>query len=225
MSTIELQAADGHRLGAYRAGPDQPGRSLVVIQEIFGVNHHLRSVCDAFAAEGFSVIAPALFDRVQRGLELGYTPDDVTAGREWRSKVPEAGTMADVEAAAAALGSGSIGSGPIGIVGYCWGGTIAWWGATRSTRFKAAVGWYGGGIAATRAEAPHCPVQLHFGELDRGIPLTDVDSIRQAQPGVEIFVYPGVGHGFGCDERDSFDPAARDLARERTLEFLHRHMG
>ena len=179
----------------------------------------MRAVCDDFAAQGYSVVCPALFDRVQRGVELGYAPDDVATGRDLRAKVPEAGTLADVAAAASAL-TGSA----LGIVGYCWGGTVAWWGATRSSSFKAAVGWYGGGIAATRTESPHCPVQLHFGELDKGIPLTDVEQIRQAQPDVEIFIYPGAGHGFGCDERDSFNQEAHDLARQRTLAFLQQHL-
>lgn len=217
--TIELHAGDGHRLSAYRAGPEGAGKALVVIQEIFGVNRHMRSVCDDFAAQGYAVIAPALFDRVQREVELGYEPADVAAGRALRAKVPDAGIMQDVEAAAAALGRATL-----GIVGYCWGGTVAWWGATRSMRFRAAVGWYGGGVAGTRTETPHCPVQLHFGALDTGIPLSDVELIRQAQPEVEIFVYEGAAHGFGCDDRASFKPDARDLARERTLAFLGEYM-
>ena len=214
MATIELKAADGHTLHAYRAGPEGAAKSLVVVQEIFGVNHHMRSVCDAFAAQGYAVIAPALFDRVGPGIELGYEPDDVARGRELRAKVADTAVMLDVEAAAAAL------SGTKGIVGYCWGGTVAWWGASRSHSFAAAVGWYGGGIAATRTEAPACPVQLHFGETDSGIPLTDVDLIRKAQPGLEVFVYPGAGHGFGCSERGSFDAPAAAFAQERTLAFL-----
>jgi carboxymethylenebutenolidase len=179
----------------------------------------MREVCDGFAAQGYAVIAPALFDRIQRGVELGYDPDGMAAGRELRTKVPEAGTLADVEAAAGALGGASL-----GIVGYCWGGTVAWWGATRTHAFKAAVGWYGGGIAATRDEHPNCPVQLHFGEQDHGIPLSDVDKIRHAQPGVEIFVYEGAGHGFGCTDRDSFNRDARDRAQERTLAFFRAHL-
>ena len=216
--TIRLNAADGHELSAYRAGPEA-GRGLVVVQEIFGVNGHMRSVCDRFAAAGYAVVAPAMFDRVQRGVELGYGPEDVAVGRELRTKVPDAGVVADIEAAASALPGASI-----GIVGYCWGGTVSWWGATRTRRFKAAVGWYGGGIAATRGERPHCPVQLHFGAEDKGIPLSDVEAIRQAQPEVEVFVYPGAGHGFGCDDRDSFNPQARDLAEQRTLAFLERFL-
>jgi len=119
----------------------------------------------------------------------------------------------------------SLGDRALGIVGFCWGGTIAWWGATRMTRFKAASGWYGGGIAATRSETPGCPVQLHFGDQDASIPAADIEAIRAAQPGVEIFVYPGAGHGFGCDERASFSPKDAALARERTLAFLAEHLG
>ncbi len=211
---IELTAADGHVLHAYRAGPADAAKSLVVVQEIFGVNSHMRHVCDAFATEGYAVIAPALFDRVGPGIELGYTPEDVAKGRDLRGKISDAAVMHDVEAAAAAL------SGPRGIVGYCWGGTVAWWGSTRSQSFTAAVGWYGGGIAGTRTEATQCPVQLHFGEKDSGIPLSDVELIRAAQPGVEIFVYPGAQHGFGCNDRASFDAPSAALAQERTLRFL-----
>ena len=214
MSMIELTAADGHKLAAYRAGPDGAARSLVVVQEIFGVNHHMRRVCDVFAAQGYAVVAPALFDRVRPGIELGYTADDVAKGRGLRGDVPDAAVMLDVEAAAAALG------GTKGIVGYCWGGTVAWWGSTRSRSFKAAVGWYGGGIAATRTETPHCPLQLHFGETDASIPMSDVELVRTAQPGVEVFVYDGAGHGFGCDERGSFDAGAAKLAQNRTLAFF-----
>ncbi len=215
---IELTAADGHQLGAYRAGT-ATGRGLVVIQEIFGVNHHIRAVCDQFAEQGYAVVAPALFDRAEPGVELGYAEEDVARGIELRKQVAEEGTMQDVAAAAASLGGM-----PLGIVGYCWGGTVAWWGATRSQAFKAASGWYGGGIAATRTEQPGCPVQLHFGAEDHGIPQTDVEAIREAQPGVEVFVYPGAGHGFGCTERPSFDETARDNALARTLELFAQHV-
>jgi len=218
-SFIELTAADGHRFSAWQDGPADAARALVVVQEIFGVNHHMRNVCAALADQGYAVIAPALFDRTERGVELGYTADDVARGRELRSKVPDAGVVADVEASAVALAGKKL-----GIIGYCWGGTVAWWGATRSRQFKAAIGWYGGGIAATRTEVPHCPVQLHFGEKDSGIPLTDVDAIRTAQPGVEIFIYPGAQHGFGCDERDSYSAQDAKLAQERSLAFFAKHL-
>lgn len=213
--TIRLTAADGHELSAWRTGDDAAPRGLVVVQEIFGVNRHMRAVCDALATAGYAVVAPALFDRTERGIELGYTAADVARGRDLRAEVPEAGVLHDIEAAAAALGGR-----PVGIIGYCWGGTVAWWGATRSRRFRAAVGWYGGGIAATRNEAPNCPVQLHFGDHDTSIPVADIELIRAAQSGVEIFVYPGAQHGFGCDERASYSRGDAELARERSLAFL-----
>ena len=223
-TTIELKAPDGHTLAAYTAGPNDARKGLVVIQEIFGVNHHMRAVCDEFARHGYATVAPALFDRVERGVELGYGPNDIPRGRDLRAAVPESGTVADMEAAAAHLEGMSNGGMSVGIVGYCWGGTVAWWGATRSKSFKAAVGWYGGGIAATRDARVNCPVQLHFGEKDSGIPLSDVEAIRQAQPKMEVFVYPGAQHGFGCDERESFDKAAYELAQSRTLAFFDAHL-
>lgn len=216
---IELSARDGHKLSAYRATSPHAKKGLVVAQEIFGVNEHIRRVCDAFAEQGYDVIAPALFDRAERSVELGYAPEDVARGVELRSWVPEAGTVCDIEAAAATLGDKTV-----GLVGYCWGGTVAWWGATRSRRFSAAVGWYGGSIAAYRRAKPNCPVQLHFGELDASIPLVDVYVIREAHPDVESFLYPGVGHAFGTVGRANYDAEATARAQERTLAFFAKHL-
>ncbi len=212
---VKLTAADGHHLNAYKAGPANAAHGLVVIQEIFGCNIHIRNMVDRFAAAGYLAIAPALFDRAGPGIELGYTADDVVVGRDARMKLTDAMVRHDVEAAAAALGHKVL-----GIVGYCFGGTVAWNMACRSKLFAAASGWYGGGIAATRTETPHCPVQLHFGELDHSIPLSDVELIRAAQPGIEVHVYKGAQHGFGCDERASYDAASYALAQSRTLEFF-----
>ncbi|MCB8878776.1 dienelactone hydrolase family protein [Acidisoma cellulosilytica] len=219
MSIVTLTAGDGHQFSAYQAGPADATMGLVVVQEIFGVNGHMRFASDTLAKAGFAVICPALFDRAERDVELGYGAEDRDRGLALRAGITEAQVMLDIEAAAAALGLNSV-----GIIGYCWGGTIGWWGATRSTRFKAAVGWYGGGIAATRTAVPHCPVQLHFGAEDHGIPLTDVDAIRTSQPGVEVFVYDGAGHGFGCEERASFNETAFDLAQTRSLDFFRKHL-
>ncbi|MFC7736633.1 dienelactone hydrolase family protein [Roseomonas sp. GCM10028921] len=218
---IELTAADGHRLSAWRAGPADARRALVVVQEIFGVNAHMRRLSDHLGSLAWAVITPALFDRAERDVELGYEAGDRDRGLALRKRVPDDAVMRDIEAAAAALPSGAA----RGIIGYCWGGTIAWWGATRSASFGAAVGYYGGGIAATREEVPNCPVQLHFGAEDKGIPLTDVELIRVAQPGVESHVYPGAGHGFACEDRSSYDPAATALAEERALAFLSTRLG
>jgi carboxymethylenebutenolidase len=208
---IELQAADGHRLAAYRAGPTDAKAGIVVLQEIFGINHHIRAVTDRFAAEGFAVIAPALFDRAERGVELGYQQDDAKRGMAIRAQVPAEGTLLDITAAAEALNTPRK-----FIVGYCWGGSLAWIAATQTKLFNAASGWYGGLIVQTKDAAPNCPVQLHFGEQDTGIPMADVEAIRAAQPGIELYTYPA-GHGFGCDERAAFHAESYRLAQSRTL--------
>ena len=219
-NTINLTAADGHSFSAYVAGPADATKGVVVIQEIFGVNHHMRDMADRFAALGYAVVAPALFDRTERGVELGYTADDVAKGRDYRMKLSDAQVMADVEAAAAHLAGKKL-----GIVGYCFGGTVSWWGSTRSTSFAAASCWYGGGIAGTKNESMSCPVQMHFGEKDASIPMIDVDSIRAAQPKAESHVYMGAQHGFGCDERGSYSNPDYDLAQERTVAFFAQHLG
>ena len=218
--TIELKAADGHTLAAYVAGPANAAKGVVVIQEIFGVNHHIRDMADRFASAGYAVIAPALFDRAARGVELGYTADDIAKGRDYRMKLTDPQVMADVEAAANHLAGKKL-----GIVGYCFGGTVAWWGATRTRKFAASSCWYGGGIAGTKDERPNCPTQMHFGEKDASIPMTDVDAIRAAQPGVESFVYIGAEHGFGCDERGSYSKPDYELAQKRTMDLFAKHLG
>ena len=215
------KAADGHELGLYRADPaSRPRGQLVIVQEIFGVNDHIRSVCDDFAREGYVAIAPALFDRVRPGIELGYDPDGVAEGRKIREQVSLEQALLDVEVAAAA----ASGPGRIGLVGYCWGGTIAWAAATRSTTFAATVGYYGGGVPAMKDEQANCPVMLHFGEHDQAIPLTGVEEFKTARPEVPVFIYPA-GHGFNCDQRASFHAESARLAKERTLAFLAEHVG
>lgn len=216
---LNLTAADGHHFNAFEAGNVNAPRGLVVVQEIFGVNDHMRLVAERLAGFGYRVLSPALFDRVEKHVELGYTPEDMKKGVALRAEIPEAAALADLEATAAAFGGK-----PVGIIGYCWGGTLAWLGATRTRHFKAAVGWYGGGIAATRDQTPNCPVQLHFGENDAGIPLTDVDAIKAAHPEVPVFVYPGAEHGFGCEARASYSHKDAELAELRSLAFLAEHL-
>lgn len=218
-ATIQLKSADGHTFSAYTAGPNNGTKGIVMIQEIFGVNHHMRDMADRFAAQGYAVVAPALFDRVERGVELGYTPDDIAKGRNYRMKLDDAKVMQDVEAAANHLTGRTL-----GIVGYCFGGTVAWWGATRTRKFAASSCWYGGGIPGTKDESPNCPVQMHFGEKDASIPMSDVDAVKAAQPKAEIYVYIGAQHGFGCDERGSFSKPDYELAQQRTLAFFAKHL-
>ena len=220
-TTIELAASDGHRAAAYRADPaGKPRGGLVVIQEIFGVNSHIRSVADGYAADGYLAIAPALFDRVERGFEVGYAPPDMERGRAIRAKVSLDDALKDVAAAIKAAAA----AGKVGIVGYCWGGTVAWAAATRLGGLACSSPYYGGGIAEIAAEKPRCPVMFHFGETDQHIPMTDVEKIRKAQPGQTLHVYPA-GHGFNCEQRGSYPAASAKLARERTLAFLRQHLG
>ena len=219
--TLTLTASDGHKLSAYRADPSgKPKGALVVIQEIFGVNAHMREVCDGFAADGYVAIAPALFDRVQPKVELGYTPKDIEAGRELRGKIEWDAVLKDVEAAIKTVAS----AGKVGVVGYCWGGSVAWRAATRLKGVTAAVGYYGGQIAPFKDETPRAAVMLHFGEKDASIPLSDVEAIKKAQPKLPIHVYAGAGHGFSCDHRGSFHSEAHKQARTRTMEFFDKHL-
>lgn len=218
---IKLTASDGRSIGAWRADPTGPARGgLIVCQEIFGVNSHIRSVCERFASAGYSVIAPAFFDRVEAGIELGYTADDVSRGRELMSRLSMDAALLDVRAAQAALAH----SGKVGIVGYCWGGTVAWAAATQIEGLACSAPFYGGGIAKMAGAQALCPVEMHFGETDHAIPMSDVDKVRAAQPKLPIHVYPA-GHGFNCEQRGSYhEPSAR-LAQERTLALLGRCVG
>jgi carboxymethylenebutenolidase len=213
---INLTAKDGATIGAYRSAPaDEPKGGMVVLQEIFGVNHHIRAVADRYAAAGYLAIAPALFDRVEPGVELGYGQADRPRAMEIRGKTKLEETLADIEAAIALAGAG----GRVGVVGYCWGGTLAWAAATRLSGISAAVGYYGGGIAGMLDEQPRAPVMLHFGERDKHIPLSDVEKIRAAHPEIPVFVYPA-DHGFNCDERESYDAASAKEAQARTFAFF-----
>ncbi len=217
---IELTASDGFKLGAYKAEPKGPSKGgLVVCQEIFGVNHHIRNVADRFAEQGYTVIAPALFDRAQRGVDIGYTEATIKQGVDIRGKIKLEDTMKDVQAAVGAL----KGAGKIGVVGYCWGGSLAFLSATRLSGVSAAVGYYGGTIAAHADEKPKVPVMLHFGEKDHGIPMSDVEKVKKARPEVKIFTYPA-DHGFSCDERGSFDKPSHEQALARTLAFFKEHL-
>lgn len=216
---MNLTAADGHKFQAFEAGNVNAPRGLVVVQEIFGVNTHIRNVAERLAGFGYRVLAPTIFDRAQRGLELDYSEQGINAGLEARAKIPAEKTLLDLVATAEAF-SGK----PVGIIGYCWGGTLAWEAATQTQYFKAASCWYGGGIAANNAAKPNCPVQMHFGTEDHGIPLSDVEAIKAAQPGVDVFMYEGAQHGFGCEARASYSAKDWELAELRTMAFFAEHL-
>lgn len=215
--TIKLTSSDGFTLGGYRAEPSgKPKGALVVIQEIFGVNSHIRDLCDRFAKEGYVAIAPAIFDRIEPGFESGYSPDEVAHARTFIASPDWAAYLRDTEAAIAAVKD----AGPVGIVGFCLGGSIAYAAATKLSGLKAAVGYYGGAIIRFADDVPKVPTLLHFGEKDHGIPLTDVEAIKAKRPEVEVFIYPGAQHGFSCDQRASYDKPSADAAWQRTLAFF-----
>ena len=219
---IKLTAADGHQLGAYHAAPGnsvQP--AVVVIQEIFGVNSHIRAVADDFAAQGYHAIAPQLFDRAEPGVELGYNPADMQRGIGVATKIGMENALKDV-AAAIDYAHQKLGCPKVGVVGYCFGGSLAWLAATR-LQPAAAVGYYGGRIAQYAAEKPGCPVLLHFGALDPHIPVSEIDKIRGHHPELPVYVYRA-GHGFNCGQRKDYEPQSALLARQRTLEFLRKYL-
>lgn len=218
---IELTAGDGHKLAAYRAEPKgKPRGALIVVQEIFGVNSHIKSIADGYAADGYLAIAPAFFDRVERGLDIGYTPADIERGRAFIPKMQWDKVINDASAAKDNVKS----AGKIGIVGYCWGGTVSWMAASRLAGLAAAVTYYGGGITANSGEKPKCPVMSHWGETDQAIPIEGVKKFLGEHPEVTSFIYPA-GHGFNCDQRGSYHADSAKLARTRSLEFLRKHIG
>ncbi len=217
-----LQAEDGHDLSAYVAVPDgEPIAGLVVIQEIFGVNEHIRSVVDGYAGDGFLAIAPAIFDRVERGVDLRYEGEDMQKARSLATRLKMNDLLRDTSAAIdyAREATGK----KTGVIGYCLGGSVAWLAACR-LKIDAAVGYYGGQIVQHVSETPRCPVMLHFGNNDVHIPADTVDKITEAHPEVPIYRYEA-GHGFNCDARSAFDPQSAKLARERSLEFLKKALG
>ena len=219
---IELTAADGHKLSAYRAEPSGKARgAVVVIQEIFGVNSHVKSVADGYAADGYVAIAPAMFDRVQRGYDTGYSQPEIEAGRAIMQKLDWKQTLADVDAAVAEAKK----SGKVGIVGYCWGGTVAWRAAANTAGLACSAPYYGGGMPNFMNEKPRVPTMCHFGEKDQSPTLEQAQAIAKAHPEITAYFYPNAGHGFNCDQRGSYNAEAAKLARSRTLEFFRKNVG
>ncbi|HVC45743.1 MAG TPA: dienelactone hydrolase family protein [Terracidiphilus sp.] len=220
--SIVLHASDGHFLDAYVAHPaGDPVAGLVVIQEVFGVNRHIRSIADGYASDGFLAVAPALFDRVERGVELGYDGPDLPRGMALRQGTDIGKALLDIDAALQYARSRT--GLRAGVIGYCFGGLLAWLSASRLNP-DAAVGYYAGGIGNYAGETPHAPVQLHFGQLDTHIPAEQVEKVHVAHPEVEIHWYPKAGHGFNCDLRASYHAESATLARGRALAFLRKHL-
>ncbi|MBO9354902.1 dienelactone hydrolase family protein [Bordetella petrii] len=214
------KAADGHEFSVYVAQPEgQPRGALVVVQEIFGVNDHIRAVADAYAAAGYLAIAPALFDRVRTGYEAGYSQPEVTAGVEIMKQLNFDDALLDVKAVLDSVPAGT----KAGIVGYCYGGTVAWLAACRLPSLGAAVCYYGGGIPNFANEAPQCATMLHFGNQDQSLPVDKARLVAKQHPQVISHFYEA-GHGFNCDQRGSYEPDSAKLAFDRTREFLGQHL-
>lgn len=220
--STQLKMTDGFVLGAYQAEPAGKCKgALVILQEVFGVNPHIRSVVDGYAAEGYFAVAPQIFDRIERNIEMGYEPADIARGVELAfQKLDMAKTLSDIQESI----NYAADKGKVATIGYCFGGLLTWLSACQLTGLSAAVAYYGGGIATQKDLRPGCPVMMHFGERDEYIPMSDVEAIRAAQPGVQIHVYPA-DHGFNCDHRGSYDQKSALSARERTLGFLRQHLG
>ena len=216
--TTKLIAADGFTLSAYRARPEAPRGGVVVVQEIFGVNSHIRDVVDRFAAQGYDAIAPAVFDRIEPGFECGYSEPEIATARGFIPKVDWDDLLLDIAAARDAVRQ------PTAVVGYCLGGSVAYLAAARLDGIDAAIGYYGGKIADFADEPPRCPTQLHYGDQDHGIPMSNVETVRAKRPEVDIHLYPA-GHGFNCDQRASYHADSAKLAEKRTLDFLRTNLG
>lgn len=223
----QLRAADGFAFDVHEATPADPKGAVVVIQEIFGVNAHIREVADGYAADGYAALAPALFDRVERGVELGYDAEGMGRGRDLAfNRLAQEDALRDLQATVEEAGK----YGPVGVVGYCYGGLMTWLAACEIEGIACASAYYGGGIAGTlerapgEARRPKCPMLMHFGALDAHIPLSDVDQVKAALREVPVHVYDA-DHGFNCDHRSSYDAESAALARQRTLALFGTHLG
>ena len=218
---ISIKMQDGFELSAYRSMPSAQSKGVVVvIQEIFGVNAHIREVADGYAAQGYSAIAPALFDRIERDIELGYAEADMGKGIELAFQGLEmAQTMKDLQSV---VDYGAA-QGAVGVVGFCFGGLLTYGSACQLKGVAAASSYYGGGIAGVLDHQPKCPLIMHFGELDAHIPMTDVDKIKEANPRIPVHVYDA-DHGFNCDHRASYSEQAAELALQRTLAHFDQHL-
>ncbi len=215
-----LMARDGHEFSAWLAAPaGKPRGAVLVIQEIFGVNAHIRTVTDSFAAEGYVAIAPALFDRVRRGINLGYNPETMKEGFGYVQQLEREKTLLDLAACIAVVKH----AGRVGVVGFCWGGRMAYVSACELP-VACGVAYYGGGIAQELAKTPKCPMLYHFGGKDTHIPQSDIEKIRAADPRGTFYLYPEAEHGFNCDMRGSFNAESAKLARQRTLDFFGQHL-
>ena len=220
---LQLTAADGHIFDAYETIPTgKTIGALVLVQEIFGVNTHIQATADLYASLGFRVVAVPTMDRVQKNVNLGYTPEDMQAGSALKAAVealPNHPVMLDLQAAIDHLKPFD----KVGIFGFCYGGLLTWRSACQLSGLSAAVPYYGGGVQNESSSIPQCPVMAHFAEEDSYIPLDSVEALKKTRPEIELHIYPG-HHGFNCDHRASYFGQSAQLARTRTLDFFQKHL-
>jgi carboxymethylenebutenolidase len=218
---IELTGNDGHKLSAYRADPDgTPKGAVVVVQDVFGVDPDIRKISDEFAAKGYVVIAPSLFDSVKTSVVLNHDDDSLAEGKELSRQVSTDRAISDIQQAVDAIKN----AGKVTIVGYGWGGYLAYLSANRVSGVACAVGYYGNGIVEDYREKRKVPTLLHFGEDDPQIPFDKVGQFRSHRPDVSAFSYPGAAHAFNCDGRDSYHDEAAKTALERTLVWISQYV-
>ena len=218
-SFLELTASDNHKFSAYLAQPrDKPKAGLVILQEIFGVNIHIQEVTDLFSKKGYLAIAPSLFDRIEKNVQLSYDEKGVSKGRKFKDLCNDKALL-DIEASVSLVSS----AGKVGVIGYCWGGSLAWRVSCQSNQLSGSVSYYGGDIPNLKHYNPKCSFLSHFGELDLGIPIEDVNVFKKFKPEVETFTYPA-DHGFNCNHRKQYNETSARVALDRTLKFLEKNL-
>ena len=216
---IEITAKDNHRFSAYISQPSgKPKAGIVIIQEIFGVNTHIKEVTDLYASKGYLCIAPSLFDRVEKNVILNYDENGISKGRNLK-ELCDRDALKDIEASISVVSS----AGKVAVIGYCWGGSLSWRIGCEASNLSASISYYGGDIPKLKDLEPKCKVLTHFGELDKGIPINDVKIFEETRPDVLTYTYPA-DHGFNCDHRSQYNKSSANIARERTLKFLEQNL-
>ena len=216
---IEVTASDNHQFSAYISQPlEKPKAGIVIIQEIFGVNAHIKEVTDLYASKGYLCIAPSLFDRIEKNVTLNYDEIGISKGRNLK-ELCDKKALKDIEASISVVSS----AGKVGVIGYCWGGSLSWRIGCEVSSLSASVCYYGGDIPKLRNLKPNCNILTHFGELDKSIPLNEVKIFEKTRPEVLTYTYPA-DHGFNCNQRSQFNKTCADIALDRTLKFLEKNI-
>ena len=216
---LKITAKDNHQFAAYISQPSgKPKAGIVIIQEIFGVNAHIKEVTDLYASKGYLCIAPSLFDRIEKNVNLSYDDSGVTKGRNLK-ELCDKYSLKDLEASISVVSS----AGKVGVIGYCWGGSLSWRIGCEISNLSASVCYYGGDIPKLKDLKPNCNVLTHFGELDKGIPINEVKIFEKTRPEVLTYTYPA-DHGFNCDHRSQFNKKCASIALDRTLKFLEKNL-